>query len=135
MNKNSNQSIGKIRSGAVYGIIGVIIVLFAFIWLLTPEVDASLELISPGCELTDPDDPDSCEQQRTDEVTVFRWTRSDNPKVDSYRVIFSDLPSKIILELSESDSEKIIAPQVALDLGSKKNDQDEFIFDTLITYF
>ena len=109
---NLKQSIDKTHAQAVCRIIGVLFGLFAFIWLPTPEVDASLQLKSPpDCETTD---PAPCGP--TDQVTVFRWTRSQNPLVHSYRVIFSDLrdfSNGIILELPEPGDEKIIAPQVA----------------------
>jgi hypothetical protein len=112
MNTKSKQSTDKTHSGTVWRIIGVLFGLFAFIWLATPEVNASLKLKSPpDCELTDSPPCGS-----TDQVTVFRWTRSENPRVHSYRVIFSDrrdFRNGIILELPEPGDEKIIAPQAA----------------------
>jgi hypothetical protein len=112
MNTNSKQSADKTHSAAVCRIIGVFLGLIAFIWLPTSAVDASLQLKSPpDCETTD---PAPCGP--TDQVTVFRWTRSENPQVHSYRVIFSDrrdFSNGIILELPETGDEKIIAPQVA----------------------
>jgi hypothetical protein len=126
MNSNSKQSTDKTHSAAVCRIIGVILGLLAFIWLPTPEVDASLQLKSPpDCETTD---PAPCGP--TDAVTVFRWTRSENPLVHSYRVIFSDrrdFRNGIILELPEPGDEKIIAPQVAPLRGTG--------FDAQTTYY
>ena len=111
MHTNSKQSTDKTQSAAVCRIIGVFLALFVFIWLPTPAVDASLQLKSPpDCERTD---PAPCGP--TDAVTVFRWTRSENPLVHSYRVIFSDrrdFSNGIILELPELGDEEIIAPQV-----------------------
>ena len=91
-------------------------------------LSSSLQLISPpNCE---PTDPVPCGP--TDAVTVFRWTRSENPLVHSYRVIFSDNPrfedplfeGDDIPELPESNDEKIIAPQVALDLAPRPFSRD-----------
>jgi hypothetical protein len=111
MYKNPKQSTGKIQSGPVFKGIVMLFGLFAFIWLPTLEVDAALLLNSPpDCETND---PFPCGP--TDAVTVFRWTPSEDPRVDSYRVIFSENTDFIgdnILELP------IIAPQVALNLAN-----------------
>ena len=116
MYTNLKQPTDKIHSAVVCRSIVVLFALFAFIWLPTPEVGAALQLKSPpDCETIDPNPP--CGP--TDRVTVFRWTRSENPLVHSYRVIFSEDPDFIgenILELPEPGDEKIIAPQVALNL-------------------
>jgi hypothetical protein len=52
-------------------------------------------------------------------VTVFRWTRSQNPAVHSYRLIISDDPNldSIVFELPEPGG-SIIAPQAAVQLNS-----------------
>ena len=115
MNTNSKQSTDKTHSAAVFRIIGMLFGLVAFIWLPTPEVDAAVPLISPpNCKT--PDNLALCDE--TDAVTVFRWTPSEDPRVDSYHVIFSENPgfNKEFVELPEPSDEKIITPQVALKL-------------------
>jgi len=121
MNTNSKQSTGRTHSGAVCRIIGVLFGLFTFIWLSTPEVAAALQLISPpNCKT--PNNLDLCDE--TDGVTVFRWTQSEDPRVDSYRVIFSENPDftdplfqdGITPELPGPGDKKIVAPQAFLDL-------------------
>jgi hypothetical protein len=124
MNTNSKQSTDKTHSGAVCRIIGVLFGLFAFILLPTPEVDASLLLISP---------PNGT-RPVPDSVTVFRWTRSENLAVDSYRLEIADDEEmqNIVLQLPKPGDSPIIAPQVAVDLRSDLSDErDEFEGDNL----
>jgi hypothetical protein len=126
MNTNSKQSTDKVHSAAIYGFVWVVLGLFAFVLLPAPEVDASLDLISPSdCEETDPCGP-------TDKVTVFRWTRSNSPLTQSYRVVFGesrdfDTITENFRVLPGPNDEKIIAPQVALNLANE--------FDDFKTYY
>jgi hypothetical protein len=107
MNTNSKQSTGKTYSRAVFRGIVMLFGLFAFIWLPITEVGAALQLISP----TDDD--------FVEPVTVFRWTRSDNPAVNSYRLIIAEDPNLDSIDLDlPKPGDSIVAPQVAVRLGS-----------------
>ena len=106
MNTNPKQPTGKTHSASVCRGIVMLFGLFAFIWLPTLEVDAALQLISP----TDGD-------ESVEPVTVFRWTRSDNPAVHSYRLNIAEDPNLDSIDLDlPKPGDSIIAPQVAVPL-------------------
>ena len=118
-NTNSKQTTGTNHSIAVCRIIVALFGLFAFLWLTTPDVVAALQLISP---------PNIAEN--VEPVTVFRWTRSDNPLVQSYRLIISSQPNidPILLDLPNA-GDRILAPQVAVPLKDILAPfQDVFLF-------
>jgi hypothetical protein len=82
---------------------------------------SSIQLISPpNCEpgllvqgVPSFIDPDECIP--LDAVTVFRWTRSKNPRVSSYRLIIANDPNMENIDLNlPENGDSIIAPQVAV---------------------
>jgi len=75
------------------------------------DLHSSLRLISP---------PNG---EQTEPVTVFRWTRSQNPEVHSYRLRIATDPymENEILSLPEPGGERIVAPQVAVRLRDLKD--------------
>ena len=80
--------------------------LFAFILLPTLEVDASLQLKSP---------PDGVHENFP---IVFRWTRSANSAVRSYRlkIAMDQNMENVVLDLPKAGN-SIIAPQIAVISG------------------
>ena len=77
------------------------------------NLSSSIQLISPP----------NGEQTEPVTVTVFRWTRLQNPAVHSYRlqIAMDQHMENIILDLPEPGGERIVTPQVAVRLRDLKD--------------
>ena len=77
---------------------------------------------SDSIELKSP--PDGQEFIQSVTVTVFRWTRSDNPDVISYRLEIADNPDMVEPKKFPQNSDPIVAPQVDVQLFGLSIDPD-----------
>ena len=86
------------------------------------NLSSSIRLISP---------PNG---EQTEPVTVFRWTRSQNPAVQSYRLLIATDPymENEILSLPEPGGELIVAPQVAVRLRDLKDNDGKDVADQIL---